>query len=98
MIDSPVVMLTGCQGEDVILQALRLGAMDFIRKPASGEEIISVMRRAVELGVHLREQERELDLLVAELPPLFAERLTRLRGKRRIGLLWTLSNHKHKCK
>jgi FixJ family two-component response regulator len=98
MIDSPVVMLTGCQDQGIILQALRLGAMDFIHKPTSAAEVVSVMRRAVELGVHLREQERELDELVADLPEELAERLQRLRKKRRVALLWTLSNHAHKAK
>ncbi len=54
---TPVVYLTGSQHLDYVVQAVRLGASDFIFKPANVEEIEMVVSRVLELGRQKRDIE-----------------------------------------
>ena len=91
-IETPFVMLTGTYDPETVRQALRLGVLDFIQKPAVDDEIVTVMQRAVEIGVQLKKQERELDDIEAELAAPMAERLKRVRKRSRAASLWRLLN------
>ena len=53
-LDIPVVMLTGILDTDITIHALRLGAVDFIHKPAGLNEIIETAERVIEIGVRRR--------------------------------------------
>jgi DNA-binding NtrC family response regulator len=54
----PVVMLTGSQEVKTAVQAIRLGAFDYLTKPMDREEVIVVVRRAIETGaMHAELQE-----------------------------------------
>lgn len=53
-IETPVVFFTGIRDMDIALQALRLGAVDFIHKPADLKEIVATATKAIEIGVRRR--------------------------------------------
>ncbi len=59
---APFVFVTGSDDQDKMLQAIRLGAMDFIKKPFIPEEVLDVTFRALEVGTRrmriLQEAER----------------------------------------
>ncbi|MEQ8169779.1 MAG: response regulator [Candidatus Eremiobacterota bacterium] len=44
-----VIIITGEGSEDVAIQALRLGAMDYIQKPISKDELLVLVHKAKEL-------------------------------------------------
>jgi DNA-binding response OmpR family regulator len=46
----PVVFLTASTDSAHIKEALRLGAFDYIEKPVSNEELINVLKRAIEVS------------------------------------------------
>ena len=46
--DLPVILITGHGDIAMAVQAMRTGAYDFIEKPCSSEQLVSVVRRAVE--------------------------------------------------
>lgn len=52
-IQIPVVILTAFGDEQKALEALRLGAFDFLDKPWRDEHLVSVVCRALELGVQM---------------------------------------------
>lgn len=55
---SPFVFLTGYADSHHMLQAIRLGALDFIPKPFENLEVLNVLLRALEVGsrrIHLLE-------------------------------------------
>jgi DNA-binding NtrC family response regulator len=65
----PVIMLTSYGDRENILQALRLGALDFLEKPFSREDLLTVAGRALEIGIRAkrmlesnREVSGEIDL------------------------------------
>jgi len=47
-----VIIITGEGSEDVAVQALRLGAMDYIQKPISKDELLVLVNKAKE-AIHL---------------------------------------------
>lgn len=47
----PFVFLTGFNDQDFILQALRIGAIDFLMKPFDAKDLLQVISRAIEIGV-----------------------------------------------
>ena len=49
-IPSPFVFLTGCGEQKLILEALRLGAVDFLSKPFQIAEVLAVTQRVLEIG------------------------------------------------
>jgi DNA-binding NtrC family response regulator len=46
----PYVILTGHGDKDLAVQALKLGAFDFLDKPCKTVKVVETMQRAVELG------------------------------------------------
>ncbi len=51
--ETPVVILTGHYDKELVIQALRLGAFEFLDKPWSEENLADVIGRALELGAEL---------------------------------------------
>ncbi|MFP2928544.1 sigma-54-dependent transcriptional regulator [Pyxidicoccus sp. 3LG] len=60
---APVVVLSGEASPAEAVQALRLGATDFVEKPPSPERLITALRNAMALGSLQEERERLLDAL-----------------------------------
>lgn len=52
---SPFVFLTGYGNSDLVIEAVRLGAIDFLCKPVRESDLIAVLGRA--LAISLRQQE-----------------------------------------
>ncbi|RYZ42048.1 MAG: sigma-54-dependent Fis family transcriptional regulator, partial [Myxococcaceae bacterium] len=59
----PVVVLSGEASPAEAVQALKLGATDFVEKPPSAERLITALRNALALGSLREERERLLDEL-----------------------------------
>ncbi len=59
----PVVVLSGEASPAEAVQALRLGATDFVEKPPSPERLVTALRNALALGALQEERERLLDAL-----------------------------------
>jgi putative nucleotidyltransferase with HDIG domain len=68
--DMPVVMVTAVHDIQVALQALRNGAYDYLLKPFEREQLLAVVRRALEN----RRLKRENDAYRTNLEALVAER------------------------
>lgn len=52
----PVVMLTAYGTVDTAVEAMKIGAFDFLAKPADNEEIATVLERALEYSRYLRHE------------------------------------------
>lgn len=61
--DMPFVILTGFGDKTKAVEALRLGAFDFLEKPWDQETLVSTMRIAVEYGEKLRLLGEEMENL-----------------------------------
>lgn len=46
--DIPVIMLTGVEDKDIVLQSARLGICDYILKPFGSDELLKRIRRVFE--------------------------------------------------
>jgi DNA-binding NtrC family response regulator len=57
--DVPVIIITGYSSVDSAIEALRLGATDFIKKPYDTDELLLLINRTLE-GVRLRRENRLL--------------------------------------
>jgi DNA-binding NtrC family response regulator len=67
---APFVMLTAHTDQEKLLQALRLGALDFISKPFDSTQVLSVVTRALEIGRRKKAYQEKVDRLCAgELIP-----------------------------
>ncbi len=74
--DIPVIIITAYPSSQVAIEALKSGAYDFIAKPFPSEELINVVRRALERRHLLIENRRlleELQQKVKELSHLYSE-------------------------
>ncbi len=60
---APVVVLSGEASPAEAVQALKLGATDFVEKPPSPERLVTALRNAMALGSLQEERERLLDAL-----------------------------------
>jgi DNA-binding NtrC family response regulator len=58
--ETPLVVLTGCSELEMVREAMRLGAVDFLDKPCSAEELKSVLFRAIEIGVRRKRIQSEI--------------------------------------
>lgn len=69
--ETPLVFLTAYADKNNTLEALRLGAMDFLEKPMEEARVLEVVEGAVGLGVKLRSLETQVDeiILSANLSP-----------------------------
>src|SRR5215469_5943366 len=53
--ETPTLLITGYGEHDLVVQALRGGAYDFIQKPIDRDYFVAVLKRAIQM-VHLRRQ------------------------------------------
>lgn len=68
----PVIFLTGRGDVRTTVQAMKSGAVDFLTKPVSAEELIGAVRRAVDIDAAARAERRrsrELDARYRALTP-----------------------------
>ncbi len=56
--DIPVVILTGYGTVDMAVEALKVGAYDFLTKPVDNERLVHTLRRALQYRKLLREKKR----------------------------------------
>ena len=72
----PVVVMTAWGSVEVAVQAIRLGARDFVEKPWDNDRLLSIVRNQVDLSRALRRGRRleaeNIALLTAEAPDLIA--------------------------
>src|SRR5947199_4324024 len=75
--DTPTLMITGYGEHDLVVQALRAGAYDFIRKPIDRDYFVASLRRAMEmhqLSRRVREQQLALERHLNEVEAIREER------------------------
>lgn len=63
-LETPFVFFSGYGDKEKTIEALRLGALDFLEKPYDPETLIKTMKKAAELGTMMKKIEDELDSLV----------------------------------
>src|SRR5262249_41327306 len=74
----PVVLMTAWGSIELAVEAMQSGGRDFVQKPWDNQKLLNSLRRQIEEGRILREQQREREdareiqrrLLPAELPKL----------------------------
>lgn len=57
----PFIILTAYGNPQSMREAIQLNATDFLDKPFSGEELIQVVKKALEYGEELKKIEKEID-------------------------------------
>src|SRR2546422_5323322 len=80
--DTPTLMITGHGEHDLVVQALRSGAYDFIPKPIDRDYFVASLRRAIqtqELSRRVKEQQLALERHLNELEAIVEERTRDLR-------------------
>src|SRR5947207_1446990 len=80
--DTPTLMITGHGEHDLVVDALRGGAYDFIQKPIDRDYLVAVLRRAIEmreLSRRAKQQQLALERHVNELEVIVEERTRELR-------------------
>jgi len=70
--ETPTLLITGYGEHDLVIQALRGGAYDFIQKPIDRDYFVAVLKRAIQM-VHLRRQAREQRLALEQHATLLAQ-------------------------
>jgi two-component system response regulator FixJ len=55
----PIIIISGHADVEQAVRALKTGAVDFIKKPYSGEVLVDRVREALKLGVRLRRERAE---------------------------------------
>ncbi len=60
-VTSPFIFVTGYEDRTRMLQAIRLGALDFISKPFDNREVADVVFRALEVGSRRAHMLREVE-------------------------------------
>jgi DNA-binding NtrC family response regulator len=80
--DTPTLMITGYGEHDLVVQALRAGAYDFIRKPIDRDYFVASLRRAMEkreLSRRVKGQQLAVERHLNELEAIVEERTRELR-------------------
>src|SRR5256884_2248345 len=80
--DTPTLMITGHGEHDLVVEALRGGAYDFIQKPIDRDYLVAVLRRAIEvreLSRRMKQQQLALERHVNEVEVIVEERTRELR-------------------
>ena len=80
--DTPTLMITGYGEHDLVVQALRAGAYDFIRKPIDRDYFVGPLRRAIEkreLSRRVKGQQLVVERHLDELEAIVEERTRELR-------------------
>src|SRR5437867_2454287 len=86
--DTPTLMITGYGEHDLVVQALRAGAYDFIRKPIDRDYFVGSLRRAMEkreLSRRVKEQQLALERHLNELEAIVEERTRELRETNKVS-------------
>ncbi|HEV7365120.1 MAG TPA: sigma-54 dependent transcriptional regulator [Gemmatimonadales bacterium] len=86
--DTPTLMITGHAETELVVDALRGGACDFIRKPIDREYFVASLRRAIqtrELSRRAKEEQLALEHHISELERVLEDRSHKLREKKRGG-------------
>jgi two-component system nitrogen regulation response regulator GlnG len=92
--DTPTLMITGHGETDLVVDALRGGACDFIRKPIDRDYFVASLRRAMqmrELSRRAKEEQLALERHISELEAVIEDRSHKLRERKRAGenpLIW----------
>jgi DNA-binding NtrC family response regulator len=92
--DTPTLMMTGHGETELVVDALRGGACDFIRKPIDREYFVASLRRAIqmrELSRRAKEEQLALERHISELEAVIDDRANKLRDRKRAGespLIW----------
>lgn len=79
--NTPVLLITGHGERNLAIQALRVGAYDFIQKPIDRDYFISALRRAIQtcqMRQQLARQQQELEQYALSLEQTVAERTREL--------------------
>ena len=66
----PIVFVTGHADTPTTVRAIKAGAEDFLTKPASSEQLIAAIERALARCEAQRSQRRRLDWIVSHLARL----------------------------
>src|SRR5438477_3329742 len=85
--DTPTLMITGHGEHDLVVDALRGGAYDFIQKPIDRDYFVASLRRAMEmhqLSRRVREQQLALERHLNELEAIVEERTRELRETNKV--------------
>src|SRR3989475_6781239 len=85
--DTPTLMITGHGEHDLVVDALRGGACDFIQKPIDRDYFVVSLRRAIqmrELNRRVREQQLALERHLNELEAIVGERTSDLRETKKV--------------
>jgi DNA-binding NtrC family response regulator len=80
--DTPTVMITGHGEHDLVVQALRGGAYDFIQKPIDRDHFVASLSRAIqmrELSRRVKEQHTAMERHLNDLEAIVEERTRELR-------------------
>lgn len=86
-IETPFVFVTGFEDTELMMQAIRLGAMDFIQKPFKMDEISEVMARTIEIGIR---RKRIADQIFELKPELYKS----MKSESKMIALLRLDNNK----
>jgi DNA-binding NtrC family response regulator len=89
-LDTPFVILTGFGDKAKAVEALRLGAFDFLEKPWEPEHLRKTLSQAIELGRSMRDIESELDKILETLPNVTPDQRDQVRKIQRSLLLMKL--------
>lgn len=71
--ETPFVILSGFGDKKNTLEALRLGATDFIEKPFDDDQLLFIMETALQLGVAINQTEAEIEILFNQFKGSAAE-------------------------
>jgi DNA-binding NtrC family response regulator len=88
-VHTPLIFLTGFSDKDRMLQAIRLGAVDFIGKPFEVEEVLDVLFRVLEMGSRREKIEHSLN----EVDP---EVSNEIRREEKMMTLLRVSNNRNR--
>ncbi len=85
--DTPILVITGYGEHDLVVQALRAGAYDFIRKPIDRDYFVASLRRAMEkreLSRRVKGQQLAVERHLNELEAIVEERTRELRETNKV--------------
>ncbi|PIS12037.1 MAG: hypothetical protein COT73_00700 [Bdellovibrio sp. CG10_big_fil_rev_8_21_14_0_10_47_8] len=63
--DTPFLFLTAYDKKEFLLQAMKLGAIDFLEKPYNNQQLQDAVFKALEIGVRLAAVENSIYLMAA---------------------------------
>lgn len=91
-IETPIVFLTGYSSKDLVVEALRLGAMDFIEKPFDYDELKAIVQQALDIGLQLKNLDQEVSAL-AKKYQIPEKDISEFNSIQRTLLIMKIKNH-----